>query len=360
MRKVAFYKITLTPSGPYFFGNENTFKYQKSKQKEDNPYFISGEDVPSQSTVFGSLRYILLPEKGFDKLCDLHNVKAVGEIGFDMDREEVQTFGAIKRMSAVFISKEDELFVPTPFDHNCDKEEKMILDTKEVPIYTPFSEYYEIETLDGKKLYTKEYNAKEGISCSFMSVKDNHLEKDLINSNVRVGINRKTTKDGFFKKEYKSLKPGFAFCVFAEIENDNLFFTEKVYLVSMGQGKIPFAVKFEKTETIQDIEDVYGIIKEAILKKSVAHKRFYCLSDMVVGNTLYEKMKFAIVMTRNHRSFKRIPGKYSKGAVLHRLVKAGSIFFADDIKLEDFAYSTISQRNSFNIGYNQVITVDEK
>lgn len=348
MNKVAVYKITFTPSGPYFFGNENTFKYQKAKSKEDNPYYIRSENTPSQSTVFGSLRYILLPEKGLDKLKLEHNIAAIGESGFNMDNTTIQAFGLIKRMSAVFISKGDELFIPTPFDHK---------KSDEITEYTPFQKYDGLITTDkSEKLYTEEYDAKEGISESFMSIKDNQICNDLISVEVRVGINRNNTKDGFFKKEYKYLKAGYSFCVFAEIGGDDL---EKVNIqtVSMGQGKVPFAVKFEKID--KEIKDVYDIVESAINKKPIEnYKRFYCLSDMVVGCALYDNAKFAIVQTREHRSFKRDAGKYTKSQVLHRLVKAGSVFLVDNnIEEIDFAQNTISQKNSYTIGYNQIITI---
>ena len=352
---MAIYKITFTPSGPYFFGNEKTFeykkKYKKANPKEDNIYFIRGEATPSQSTVFGSLRYLLLPEKGFDKLKFENNIAAIGEEGFDIDSDKVQEFGKITRMSALFISKGNELFIPTPFDHR--KEPK-------ITEYTPFKQYSKLETVDKEeKLYTEEYDAKEGISDSFMSLENNRIYEDLIGGVVRVGINRKDNKEGFFKREYKYLKEGYSFCVYAEIDNMDLK-DQAVQMVTMGQGKVPFAVKFEIENEIEKIDTVYEKVEAAIKKMNIGYKRFYCLSDMVVGNTLYENTKFAVVQTRDHRGFKRNDDRYTKSMVLHRLVKAGSVFLVDDnVKLEAFAKTTINQKNSYTIGYNQIITIQK-
>ena len=71
------YKISFIPSGPYFFGNEKSFIYPGSENdKFGTLYYIKGENLPSQSTVLGALRYILLPEKGYDKLGKEINTEA--------------------------------------------------------------------------------------------------------------------------------------------------------------------------------------------------------------------------------------------------------------------------------------------
>ncbi len=368
---MAIYKITFTPSGPYFFGNEKTFSYSKSnstadkKAKEDKLYYIKGEDTPSQTTVFGALRYILLPEKGFNKLGEDRNVEAIGASGFNMDSEEQQSFGWIKRMSAIFVSRGDELFVPTPFDHNCAKEDKTEteLDGKKITVYyyTPMKEYEEFGSgncLDGTTLYLTDYDAKEGLTCSYMSIADGHLEKELFSSDVRVGNNIADNKDGLFKKEYKCLKAGFAFCVFAELDDGAKGQVLERSLVSMGQGKVPFAVSFEKTD-YEGFDSVYEAVCSAISKKPVSRDRVYCVSDMVVGEKLYTDTAFAFVKTRDHRSFTRafdgISPQYKKSSTLHRLVKAGSVFIPNSLPDNNGDKAlTGRQKNAFTVGYNQI------
>ena len=100
------YRVTFTPSGPYFFGNEKTFQYPGQEVKNDfgSLYYIKGEKMPMQTTLLGALRYILLPQKGLGKnLLSEASVQAVGKFSFDIDSKGKQDFGKIKSISPVFI-----------------------------------------------------------------------------------------------------------------------------------------------------------------------------------------------------------------------------------------------------------------
>lgn len=347
---MSMYKITFTPSGPYFFGNEKTFKYEA----ESELYYITGEDTPSQNTIFGALRYILLPTKGLDKLTEPENIKAVGERGFNIDSKNKQVFGKIKGMSPVFVSKGEELFIPTPFDHNrknCTVETE---GDKKFVVYTPMTGFAGFETLEGEKLYLTDYDSKEGVENSYMSVETKRIITDLFGSDVRVGINRKNTKDGFFKKEYKYLETGYSFCVFAEIDDAQID-KDSVYCVCLGQGKVPFSARFEVADIT--FKDLYDKVCKAIGGKAVTKRRLYCLSDTLVDNGLYAGVDLAIVKTRDYRSFTRSVAGYKKNPVLHRLVKAGSVFYSETVST-DFIKNNEAQKNASTIGYNTVIGID--
>lgn len=355
---MALYKITFTPSGSYFFGNEKTFAYDG---KPNEIYYISSENTPLQSTLFGALRFMLLPEKGFDKLGKTINTDAIGHESFNIESTN-QNFGTIKKMSAIFICKGDELFIPTPLDHNvaAQKEEQKLKGENATVYYTPMKEYKDdMSVLGGSSqtLYLQDYDAKCGLTSSYMSVDDRHLETDLFKSDIRIGINRKNTKDGFFKKEYKSLKPGFSFCVFAEI--DNACLENKSHIVSLGQGKVPFAVTFKKSAN--SMYDVYNKIKESICDVRNTRKAIYCLSDVLVSDNLYEGMALSIVVTRDYRSFRTTSDKkFNKSGTLHRLVKAGSIFIPASNTDDDRFTKDGRQKNAEKIGLNTTIVLEVK
>ena len=59
------YLLTFTPQEPYFFGNEKSFTYpgQKNGGQYGNRYYVKSEQTPSQSTLFGALRYLMIPVK---------------------------------------------------------------------------------------------------------------------------------------------------------------------------------------------------------------------------------------------------------------------------------------------------------
>ena len=58
-------QLKFTPLEPYFFGNEKTFSFPNSKDGGQlrNSYLIKSESIPSQTTLFGTIRYLLLPHK---------------------------------------------------------------------------------------------------------------------------------------------------------------------------------------------------------------------------------------------------------------------------------------------------------
>ena len=355
------YRVTFTPSGPYFFGNEKTFIYPGQKVKNDfgKLYYIKGERMPMQTTLLGALRYVLLPQKGLGKnLLSADSVAAIGSSSFDMDSEQQQDFGRIKSISPIFLRKNEEYFIPTPFDHNENTEKSA--DGR--IYYTPMSDYGEVDTLDGKKLYLRDYDAKLGIADSFTSLSDGHLETSLFAPDVRVGINRADrSDDGFFKKEYVSLARGFAFAVFADIEGEYL--SGKVFTVLLGQGKVPFSVLFEKADK-NCATDLGKKIADILKKPSVPYDRVYCQSDMLTdGCDLYGAMRFAITKTRDHRSFKTVVSEnvkgteIEKGSTLHRLVAAGSIFFPKSGADEDWMRKTNKQKNAATVGFNQMILI---
>lgn len=93
---MAVYQLTFTPQGPYFFGNEKTFSFVGEPAQYGALHYIRGERLPAQSTVFGALRYLLLPEKAFARAAQ--SAQLIGSESFRMGAEG-QSFGAIKGVS---------------------------------------------------------------------------------------------------------------------------------------------------------------------------------------------------------------------------------------------------------------------
>lgn len=326
------YLVTFTPAEPYYFGNEKSLSYkgQKNGGKFGNLYFVRSEKMPSQSTLLGALRYLAL-QAGLD----------IGNASFNLDQkpETSADFGAIKRLSPVFITRPNERLIPMPLDHQGSNTS-----------YTPLREYRTITTADGEKLYAPAYDAKVGLTSSFLNIdyvaddkaggRELVEDDDIFGTDVRVGINLESSRDGFFKKEYAYLKNGYAFALYAEIvgkmQNSSVF---------LGQGKSAFSVTFQ--EQIGDVDPQIGDVDpiekfkktvkrklrlpEKTGEKGVAAKSFlYFLSDAIVPQNLYENTLFAIVKTKEYRAFTTVVDKdgrvrVTKGEKLHHLVKAGSI-----------------------------------
>lgn len=335
------YLVTFKPSGKYFFGNEKGFDFNG----KNDTYFIRSDRLPLQTTVFGALRFLLLPEKGFEAAKKYADI--IGAKSFNIEAEG-QSFGVIKGISPVFLVNNDEWFIPTPFDHD---------ESTDGDVYTPFTDYERIQTLDGEKLFTSQYNAKLGTADSFMSLSDCRIEDSLFSSSVQVGINRRNTQDGFFKREYILLKDGFSFAVIADIDDDGLDGRKDAAL--LGQCKTAFAVCFKK----YDGESPEKLASRAILSRrgDVNQKSFiYFMSDFYLGEQgvsgLYSNFLFAITNPRYYRSFMTEGSSVVKGGKLHRLIRAGS--FA--IPSESFDYElTEKQKNAATVGFNHLVSEKE-
>lgn len=342
------YKVTFSPAEPYFFGNEKSFKYpgQKIGGAYSNSYFIRSEDMPSQSGILGTLRFLLLPHIKTDYSYSddekRENAEAVGEKSFNIDSEKIQKFGLIKKISPVFITDGKDTYIPAPLNDN--SEYNRNTDNKNAKKYIPLADFKQVKTSDGIKLYAADYNTKYGLTSGFLNLADNNIYFDLIESSTRVGINRAADNDGFFKKEYKMLKKGYSFAVYADIEKEMGDSPVPVY---MGQGKSPFSVKFEKSENNLENE-----VKEALGKLNSQHKIIYCLSNAVVSKNPCDNTLFAAYQSSDYRSFMTNFSKSVKKGKLHRLIKAGSIFITD--KPNDWIQNH-SNKNAEQIGFNKFI-----
>jgi len=333
------YLLELTPQEPYFFGNEKAFKYPGQKVGGlSSQYFIKSELTPAQTTVIGTLRYILLPVKkafGNYTKTDLDiNSEAVGEKGFEYGEEN--KFGKIRHVSPLFLLKDGKRLVPTPFDHKIGEKK-----------YTPFSKYVRLGDVE----YPDDYDAKKGLSHSFMCVDGEDRGKiynyeEIFKADVRVGINRSKDKGGFFKRQYWALRAGFSFGAYVELEDDMEPNDTAVY---MGQGKSLFTASFTKLAA----DDEKGL--ENNIRSLLRDDVVYCLSDAFVGNGIYEKSKFSITDTRDYRAFIVTNGKITKRSALYKLICAGSIFIP---KENDFAEAFENKSVSI-IGYNTILQKTE-
>lgn len=369
------YKVTFKPVEPYFFGNEKNFAFPGQKQKSiyASSYFIRSEKIPSQSTVLGALRYIFLPYKWEDfSPADADkqnsdkkaaNDKAVGPLSFDIDSEDVQEFGIIKKISPVFICgqnvfNEKVTLIPTPMDHNRkdQKSERTYGDPhKIIHIYTPFADYKTVDTTEGAKCYAEDFDVKEGLEHSWVSLEKGEIypERELFESDLRIGINRAEKNDGFFKKEYCMLKRDFAFAVYAQLDLDSLPMSSCVFL---GQGKSAFTVTF--TEEENNLERCVEEFLSKDIDKRADASLIYCLGDSFVSDFDNENVLFCAIDTKDYRAFKtRERGRIEKGGALHRLIKAGGIIITDNPK--EWVAKNMKE-NANKIGFNTYVIAGGK
>ncbi len=337
------YKVTFTPLEPYFFGNEKGFKYpvlNDSTENSDangrsqftNQYYIRSEMLPSQSTLLGALRYHFLPVKksnwDYNEADRKRNAETVGAESFSPDAD--RTFGKIRKLSPVFICKENVEYVPVPFNH---------IDGKAV--YTPFSNFKSVVTPFGERLYTDDYKVKDGVSSGYMRLTDGTVveKSKIFLTETRIGINRSSDKNGFFKKEYCMLNQGYCFAAYVELD-DGLDVNDGV--VFLGQGKSAFELSFTKAENTLT-EKISSYLPDGLA---------YVLGDTFTGPEIYENSKFSVTDTKTYRAYSRQGAKVRKDDILYRLITAGSVFIPID--KEAFVVS-VKKKNLNTIGYNEII-----
>ncbi len=357
------YKITFRPVEPYFFGNEKNFIFpgQEKGKAYASSYFIRSEKTPSQSTILGALRYIFLPYKWKDLTGDnvenkkKENKAAVGEESFNLSAGKLQSFGKIKKISPIFICGkndfgEDVTLIPTPMDHNKTKKvsERVNPKTgKSILKYEPFREYIQVETSENVKLYANDFDVKEGLEHSYVSVENGEIydESDIFVADLRIGINRFKEKDGFFKKEYRMLKGDFSFAVYAELDAEE----PQPQCVFLGQGKSAFMVTFEKEAN--GLEEKVKAFLERY--KHSDEQLIYCFGDTYVSDFADNEVLFCAVDTRDYRSFTTEgKGQFKKDDKLYKLLKAGSIVIT---KNASEWVSKNTDENAQNIGFNTFV-----
>lgn len=338
------FRADFIPHGAYFFGNEKTFSFGKSGRS-----FISSEQTPAQSTLLGALRYALLYDLEHDgkrlfkadrnyQLNDEEQAVVnalIGTTAFNIDSPTEQYFGAIERLSPLFIYDivRAKALVPTPKDHKIPgvDEFKDYPDSKDSAanrfFYAPFkpsdfvSNGFEF-SVDGcdsgvQRSYCNAFSVKYGLANSYMYV-DTGLQVPndrLFQSVQRVGIAKKKYKSAFFKRACYELQNGFAFSVYVTLRDDVLPPDNAV--VFLGQGKTAFSLRFT-----EETDNIANSIEQLIYPGTV-----YLLGDSSLSNEVYRYCSFAATGSRDHRTYSvTLSGDVSKGATVWHLVSAGSIY----------------------------------
>lgn len=356
------YLIKLQPLEAYFFGGERTFGFGKVNGQIQKYYIIS-EKTPSQTTLFGTLRYIILAQNHalFGEENASKTEQLVGKESFSFEKalsenamSDQQNFGMISSISPLFLIKEEEWLIPTPYNHNPGD--------KNSPnkVYTPFSmDFLSVTSGDGFTLFPTDYYAKNGYGGGYTALSDLHIvpDKDIFLTDVRAGINSHRTEntsngiedDGsFFKKERKMLKDGYCFAFIAELSENIQAETSVVF---MGQEKSSFRYEIQETE-----EDLIKRIQNAFQGRNQTPIQYAFSDIMPVGELSFsrrESMHYYIADTKVLRNLEtnlnadNYYARFKKSEKLYKLMKAGSVFFTE----EDFCVNAALNK----IGLNTMI-----
>lgn len=367
------YLIRLYPLEPYTFGQETGFQYGDEKGFGKQSYIMESGEVPDQTALFGITRYLTLYSEGLLRTDfrykdeEMSNItESVGEESFSFE-DRPQSFGKVKGISPVFLmDEENHVLVTNPF-HNqvgIEKDE----DDPATKAARPYQTGFQPVKMQEKAYVTscgeihlpakKEYQAKHGYGRGFYDLFTGQIQRDLFSHSLYTGIRKSASgadmEDAFFKLDRVTLKEGYCFAFFAEMDCA----LPKEAFVYLGKKKnafkalcIPAAESDAKGE-----EAVREQIQQAF--SSEINDWYYAWSDINISDIQELKgMDFCMKEEKQLRNLQSsVSGglaKIRKSMVRVNLIKRGSVFYrmAPQIKLDNKAGV---------IGMNRIIKLSAK
>lgn len=363
-----YYRVDMRPLEPYTFGTEQGSKFKGEMKTGKESYIIASGVIPEQTTILGALRYIVLKHKGLLKhdFCYSEEEKKrmkelIGEssFSFQFPKETKQSFGAIKKLSPLFLinrsfGSKPEIYIKNPF-HNKSSVGYEPMNLTEEVFETSYGRICLPCVRKGSEI-SPEYDAKNGHGEGYIRLSDKSMApEDLFSRYLQTGnrtdYDGQDNKEGFFKRETVSLKDDFEFSVYAAAEEGS-FPVETIAF--MGRKRSAFRFKF--TQVDEQACDIEAKVKKAF--SGEAGCWYYALSDLYLEEVPDYKY-FAIVEEKSIRNLEtrinetRYVKKRRKSNTQFHLIESGSVFYGHmDLNLEN--------KNIKNIGYNAVVCLGGK
>lgn len=358
--------VQFRPVEPYSFGTDQGFAYGSEPRTGKESYFVTSRRMPSQTTILGTLRYLLLAEEGLLSTTfnyDRETRRRMGELigprsfSFSPRPEELgpdgcQPFGAIKAVSPLFImgsgtGSTQDVLVPNPFNNKAKINNK----AKVGESYRSLALDQPVTCSEGRIPLPAagEYDPKVGHGKGLIDVRSRKVVEDPFASVFVPGVSkdrRDGDADSFFMRELVTLKKGLSFAVTAEVDDavgSRLAGEGRGRLVSMGKKASTFEVTVTATDfdLVQAVQDSFSACGGGTW--TVA------LSDLWMTGD-WKPQGFFIVEEHGQRSLttnydaKNPMGRLRKQETRSHLVEAGSVFAGKPTLDLD--------KNAQKIGYN--------
>lgn len=357
------YLCTLRPLGEYFLGGERNFLFgDVTGQDGKIDYYIRSEELPSQTTILGILRFLVLQKAGqlSDSYRDRSKVEQqqmlIGSNGFRYEKRDSQNdYGVIEEIGSLFLmSKDNHRLIRTPLNKSLRKDE----------VYEPFHSMYRCKTdlgADSLLPDAEEYAVKKGVPDSFLDVDDKDgrlvLRGEMFTETEHTRIKKSSKEEGFFKKVYMSLDKEYTFAFYCRTQEGALPESTVVYA---GQDKSAFAFTARPVEGGAGQEEFMRTI--ASLPKGIEDATvFYALSDIIadLDEKLRKKLLYCVMQTRPFRNMRagKNPSCYRDSmekSQLYKLVRAGSVFYVRQECREEFVQQ-MEITGAQQIGLNTIV-----
>ncbi|MDP3453133.1 MAG: type III-B CRISPR module-associated Cmr3 family protein [Bacteroidales bacterium] len=401
------YKITLVPLERFFFGSDNTF----GKKNQEN-YFVKSMHFPQQTTLLGTLRYLLLKHFGLmdadGKVSNLDaEEKLIGCSGFSVIKGH-NKYGIINNISPLFITGPKGDYVVNSREYGLDwvvdefsREKKQDL----IPLYYKLQNgSSKLHSLKSHIPFLSGITSKTVIPELLLCVRSGEikhlnynplLELDPQNGifieEQQVGINKKEPDNALFKQIGYRLADGYGFSFYSELKDEDEFKIGNLQTtpIKMGTDNSWFMASMQLVENYDNVTDIYkNPLKELFKYPNSLSSKIVLLSDTYIEKELFKRINFAVsdiypfrFMTTFSKSialdpsidvYHNVKGGYktSKGMTSYELLKRGSVLFVNHSDKEELI-NLISGNNpkiteedqvnksiysSFNqIGYNYAI-----
>lgn len=310
------YLVRLTPIDAYFFGGEVTFGDNKNQN-----YLVKSNYLPQQSALLGLMRYEILSQNdmlyGEGKNVDKNKVeKLIGAKGFD-PTQPAASYGIIKKISPVFIEKQEVFYTRMPLDADITVSLKNELKVYYNGIAKP------LPTLEGYDY--KAYNNYCYWCSNNISNKIN--ESDIFIETERIGIQKNKTDDAFFKQTLIRLKEGFNFAFTIDIEG---VLEAKSAIVPLGGNQSRF--KIEITECNKE-NNLNNFDFCEYFKPLANDNRILLLGDAIIPDATRDKIDFIWGNCIENRYIVRAVSedhswsKPNKTEALYHLQSRGSVIY---------------------------------
>ena len=345
-------EIRLTPLEPFFFGNDRTFFYGEDDIKRigRKSYYVRSDKTPMQTTLFGILRYLGIREVK-DNYDITEDIETIGTASFSYNNKS-QSFGRIQHISPLYLkTRGGRVYMPVPADHKSGKS-----------MYSPFSDYKEVNTTVGKQYLPLDYDVKVGLADGYIDVQTGEVisDFDVFKGEVKTGIDINRKKEGYFKIEYFRMNSEFSFAFQATVEDG--FPESKKQVVFMGGKKSAFIAQAERTGEVSPEENLKCLLRNHdrpilyVASDSILHD-----TNGIVGiETIEKNSVFSIVDYKTAREYvtnygeRKQKDRFTKSERLYRLIRAGSVFIPNPSKVSEI--TNLFNDAHFNIvGMNHYI-----
>ncbi|MCD8544426.1 MAG: hypothetical protein LRY52_06090 [Sulfurospirillum cavolei] len=318
------YLITLTPLEPFVFGGDNTFG--KLGDKTEGSYIMRSRTFPQQSALLGMLKKEIMTQAGVltrkvrgEWVDTCHKKEAVALVGdekFSLFSTQVQNFGAIKKLSPIFLYKNGN----------------------------PIFKQANLQTFPlvkiGENYLLQNYTSKDNIFDHFVESKSGTAyTQDEIFSFCEHTMNQKgASENSLYKKIACTLKEGFCFGFYLECD-----YALKNAVVTLGADRSSFKMRVQESNEPLHVSSQYCLL----------------LSDAYITLPLKGNCDFAITSEISYRNLENkkhvsLKNSFQKSQQAH-LYEKGSIIIQPSAEL----LAHLNNANLQKIGYN-LFTTGEK